>query len=104
MARSSCQIRAGARPGEAVLWDLRVAPAFRRCGIGRRLMAAAAVSAKTAGRSGMAVETQDTNVPACRLYAACGYVLASVEPDAYKEIAGEARLVWVKAFAAMDTR
>lgn len=88
----------GERRDFAVLWDLRVAPAWRKHGVGQLLTAAAEREARTADCLGMIVETQDTNVPACRLYAACGYTLQLVEPDAYADAPGEARLVWTKRF------
>jgi hypothetical protein len=44
----------------------------------------------------MLVETQDINVPACRFYAAAGYVLVRVEPQAYPTLPDETRLIWQK--------
>jgi hypothetical protein len=43
------------------------------------------------------IETQDTNVPACRLYAASGYALVEVIPRAYGDATNEARLLWSKS-------
>jgi ribosomal protein S18 acetylase RimI-like enzyme len=83
----------------AVLWDLRVAPAQRRCGIGRALVGAAEVHAHGAGCRRIDAETQDTNVPACRLYARCGFVLESVVRHAYPDVPTEAKMVWTKQFA-----
>src|SRR5437870_3439656 len=62
-------IRLGGRADNALLWDLRVAPDWRRRGLGRALLTAAEETAREAGAQALDVETQDTNVPACRLYA-----------------------------------
>ncbi|MEM6552072.1 MAG: GNAT family N-acetyltransferase [Planctomycetota bacterium] len=82
----------------AVLWDLRVEPAARGCGVGRRLFAAAAAWAVERGCVELRVETQDINVSACRLYAGQGCRLMSVEPGAYVDCPGEAKLIWQKVF------
>ena len=84
------------RAGSAVLWDLRVAPSARRNGIGRALLAAAEDAARRAGGRELDVETQDVNVPACRLYGGNGFSLAAVVPEAYPEAPGEAKLLWSK--------
>jgi hypothetical protein len=44
----------------------------------------------------LTVETQTTNVPACRFYAAQGCGLGSIEPHAYPDFPDEARLLWHK--------
>jgi ribosomal protein S18 acetylase RimI-like enzyme len=90
--------RLGGEAGLSLLWDLRVAPHARRHGIGRALLAAAEASAREAGARGIAVETQDVNVAACRTYAAAGFVVARVALDAYPGLPGEARMVWTKMF------
>ena len=40
------------------------------------------------------VETQDINVPACRLYANTGYTLLSIDRLAYPTLPDEAQLIW----------
>jgi GNAT superfamily N-acetyltransferase len=94
----------GGRPGCALLWDLRVAPDMRGRGIGRALLARAERTAEAAERRAVDVETQDVNVPACRLYAAAGYQLLELTPDAYPRAPSEVRLVWTKAFRLDFTR
>ncbi|MEM6393597.1 MAG: GNAT family N-acetyltransferase [Planctomycetota bacterium] len=84
----------GGRRDLAVLWDLRVAPAVRGRGVGRVLFRAAAAWAAERGCIELDVETQDINVPACRLYAGEGCGLVSVEPNAYADCPGETRLIW----------
>lgn len=85
-------------PGRrALLWDLRVAPAARRQGIGTRLLQASAVWARVRGYQALAVETQDINVPACRFYARQGFQLHRIDPDAYPSCPDETRLIWERA-------
>lgn len=84
------------RPGSAILWDLRVAPASRRWGIGRRLLAAAEDAARLTGCRVLDVETQNINVAACRLYCANGYALADVIPNIYSDAPHETMLLWSK--------
>ena len=80
----------------AVLWDIRVRPDFRRRGVGGGLFRAAEAWARGEGCRRLVVETQTTNVPACRFYASQGCVLVSVESDAYPDFPDEARLLWRK--------
>ena len=86
----------GGRASFALLWDLRVAQSHRRQGVGRALLAQADVTARDAGCRGVEVETQDVNVPACRLYAAAGFRLHEVTPFAYSAAPREIRLIWQK--------
>lgn len=86
----------GGRPQFAVLWDLRVAPTRRRAGIARALLAAAEATARAAGCDGIDVETQDNNVPACRLYASSGFALNAVTRNAYPELPNESRMRWTR--------
>jgi GNAT superfamily N-acetyltransferase len=67
----------------AVLWDLRVRPDRRRRGIGTALFRHAADWARGKGCRQMKVETQNTNVPACRFYAAQGCVLGGINRFGY---------------------
>jgi ribosomal protein S18 acetylase RimI-like enzyme len=78
----------------AVLWDLRVDPAHRREGVGAALFDRAAAWARERGCVRLDVETQDLNVPACRLYASRGCVLRRVDPHAYSALPDETMLLW----------
>jgi GNAT superfamily N-acetyltransferase len=78
----------------AVLWDLRVAPAWRGLGIGSALFRASERWAGAHGYRVLVVETQDINVAACRFYARMGCRLLSYEEEAYDTMPGEARLLW----------
>ena len=77
----------------AFVWDLRVASERRGRGVGRALWLAALEWARARGCTELRVETQDTNVRACRFYKAMGCTLVSVERDAYEGL-DEARLIW----------
>lgn len=85
-------------PSYALLWDLRVAPAHRGRGVGSALLNDAVTRMRIAGAAGIAIETQDINVPACRLYAACGFAVTKVVPQAYSGLLGETKLIWTLSF------
>ena len=81
----------------AVLWDIRVRPERRREGVGTHLFRYAADWARGKGRRQMKVETQNTNVPACRFYAAQGCVLGGINRFGYAACpaaAHETMLLW----------
>jgi len=85
------------RQDTAALFDFRVAPAHRRRRIGAALLRACADWARTRGFRFLSIETQNTNVPACRFYAARGCELAEIRRFAYThcpEVANEAMLIW----------
>ncbi len=88
--------RIGERADSALLWDLRVAPALRRRGVGAALLEQVIREARLGGATQLRVETQQINVPACRLYAACGFRLARVRRHAYPALPSEVQLVWSK--------
>jgi GNAT superfamily N-acetyltransferase len=92
-ARSSDFDMLAGRDDLAVLVDLRVQPAFRGQGIGRALFHSAADWAKLQGCQELLVETQDTNVPACRFYSAMGFQLHSIATDGYGPDNPEAKLI-----------
>jgi GNAT superfamily N-acetyltransferase len=82
------------RPDVALLWDLRVHPRFRGRGVGRTLFRAAEGWARSRGCRQMKVETQTTNVPACRFYARQGCTLGAIHRFAYPQLPHEAQLLW----------
>lgn len=84
----------------AVLWDLRVRPEARRTGIGRQLFRATEAWARQRGCRTLHVETQDINVPACRLYRHMGCELKSIDRHAYPDLPDEAQLIWSKPLDA----
>lgn len=80
-----------------VLWDIRVHPDSRHCGIGTRLFEYAAARLRERGGVLMKVETQNVNVPACRFYAKQGCLLGEVNRYGYaghQKISHEIMLVW----------
>lgn len=87
-------LRVHERRDAAVLWDLRVHPSVRGEGVGTRLFDAAAAWAKRQGLQRLYVETQNTNVSACRFYASRGCSLISAYPHAYAEFPEEVELIW----------
>lgn len=78
----------------AVLWDLRVNHDSRRSGAGAALFRAAEAWAREHGCSAIEVETQQTNVAACRFYARMGCSLAAVDRFAYANLPDETQLIW----------
>ena len=56
---------------------LATAPEFRRRGVARALLDAAADEARRLGLIRICLETEADNVPARRLYESCGFLLAA---------------------------
>lgn len=88
----------------ALLWDLRVAPDMRRCGVGIALLQAAERWAADQGARWLKVETQDLNVPACRFYLRNGFQLRTVHVNAYPSLPHEKQLLWYKRLIETDAR
>ncbi len=83
----------------AVLWDIRVSPDMRGCGVGSVLFAAAEAWARAHGCRELKVETQNNNASACRFYARQGCVLRNAVVHAYPEFPDEIQLLWYKTLA-----
>jgi GNAT superfamily N-acetyltransferase len=84
-----------ARPGLAVLWDIRVCPKYR--GVGIPLFRHAAKWAQACGCTQMKIETQNVNVPACRFYMRMGARLGEIHRFGYAAVpvvADEVMLNW----------
>jgi len=86
------------RADVAVLWDIRVSPAMRGKGIGSNLFRAVEQWAVLRNCQELRVETQSTNVAACRFYERQGCVVGAVNRAAYSEMPDEIQLVWHKRF------
>jgi GNAT superfamily N-acetyltransferase len=80
----------------AVLWDIRVRPEARSSGTGSLLFRAVEAWARDRGCRTLKVETQNTNVPACRLYMRMGCTLGAINRFAYADLPDEAQLIWTK--------
>ena len=82
------------RTDTSALWDIRVDHAYRRQGVGRALIEAAVAWSRARGLVRMKIETQNTNVAACRFYHAMGARLGGVERLAYTNAPDEVELDW----------
>jgi GNAT superfamily N-acetyltransferase len=85
------------RTDAAFLFDIRVSPDCRRQGVGKALLGRCAQWAASKGFGFLVIETQNANVPACRLYAAGGAELIEIRRLGYvhcPEVAKEAMLIW----------
>jgi streptothricin acetyltransferase len=85
----------------AIIWDIAVAPPFRRRGVGRRLIAETVAWARARGLPGVMLETQNINVAACRLYERCGFVLGGFDACLYRGVmpgTREIALFWYLLF------
>ena len=79
----------------AVLWDIRVHPAYRGRGTGTKLFRYAAEWARDRGARSLRIETQNTNVRACRFYINQGCRLERAVRNAYAApLAEEVMLLW----------
>ena len=81
--------------------DLAVNPEFRGLGLGRKLLERGIQWARETGHPGVMLETQDDNVPACTLYASCGFILSGFDRNVYKAInpnTKESALYWYLIF------
>jgi ribosomal protein S18 acetylase RimI-like enzyme len=81
--------------------DLVVDRQFRRRGVGRALIERAKVWAREKQLAGLSVETQTNNLPAIRLYEACGFELGGYDRLLYQGLqpgTEEAALYWYLIF------
>ena len=91
---------------DCALYDLRVASAYRRSGVGQDLFQHALQWAKRQELTQcLSIETQNTNVSACRFYAAMGAQLGDIDRNAYRDdeqVKDEIRLNWYIYFQQYD--
>ena len=80
----------------AALWDVRVATHVRRRGIGAQLFCAVETWARSRGCRQLKIETQNTNVAACRFYERMGCTLRGIHRFAYPGLPNETQLLWYK--------
>jgi len=81
-------VLARAVAGEAEILSIGVVPAFRRKGIGRRLLSAAAIEAKRRGAERLFLEVASDNSPALALYRRAGFVKVGRRTGYYHRAAG----------------
>ncbi|NLU26769.1 MAG: GNAT family N-acetyltransferase [Hungateiclostridium thermocellum] len=76
--------------------DIEVAGKYRRMGLGTKLIDAAVQWAKNGGMPGLMLETQDTNLAACRFYDKYGFILGGVDTMLYRNFpnSDEKALFW----------
>ena len=70
----------------AFIEDISVLKSFRGQGAGTALIRKTAEWAKSEGMNGLALETQDNNLLACRFYSKCGFVLGAVNTMLYRNL------------------
>jgi ribosomal protein S18 acetylase RimI-like enzyme len=70
----------------AYIEDIAVDTNFRRQGIGAELISWAQGWARERELAGIMLETQNNNLPACKLYERCGFRLAGFDQFLYKGI------------------
>lgn len=70
----------------AFIEEICVAKSARGQGVGTGLIEKAAEWARKAGLKGLALETQDNNLCACRFYAKCGFVIGGVDTMLYRNL------------------
>ena len=73
----------------AFIEDICVAKSARGQGVGTALIQKAIEWAKNSNLKGLALETQDNNLLACRFYAKCGFVIGAVNTMLYKNFDNE---------------
>lgn len=79
-----------------VLWDIRVSPEARSKGVGSALFERVEAWAQLHGCRQLTIETQNTNVRACRFYERQGCQLRAIDRSAYPEFPDEIQLLWDK--------
>ena len=84
----------------AYVEELIVDTEFRGKGVGHALMTRAIAWAKQHNFPGLTLETQDNNVPACKFYEKCGFVLGGFDLYAFRNLsnASEIALYWYLIF------
>jgi GNAT superfamily N-acetyltransferase len=80
----------------AALWDIRVSPDARRQGVGSALFERVEAWVLLHGCRQLVIETQNTNVPACRFYERQGCHLRAIDRAAYPDFPEEIQLLWYK--------
>jgi ribosomal protein S18 acetylase RimI-like enzyme len=81
-----------------VLWFLYIAPAWRRRGVGRALLAQVEAHGRDVGASHVWLETSNVNVPAVHAYERLGYALCGADTRYYGDyMPGETAIYFAKS-------
>ncbi len=80
----------------SVLWDIRIAPTFRGKGVGASLFKATEKWSAERGCRQLKIETQNTNLSACKFYLRQGCTLGAINRLAYPNQPDEVQLLWYK--------
>ena len=87
----------------AFIEDICISRHVRGKGIGTILVEKADAWARETGLSGLALETQDNNLLACRFYAKCGFAIGAVNTMLYRNFekpwCDEIAIFWYKLFS-----
>ena len=84
----------------AYIEDIAVAKSHRKNGIGSKLISKAIAWAKSNDLCGLMLETQDTNLLACRFYSKLGFQIGAVDTMLYANFDNndEKAVFWYKKF------
>jgi len=82
-----------------VIWDIRVAPTASRTGVGGALADHIEGWARIRRCCEVKVETQNTNVAACRFYQSRGFRISEANYEAYPNLPEDIQLIWRKSVA-----
>ncbi|SEG75049.1 GNAT family N-acetyltransferase [Paenibacillus sp. UNC499MF] len=82
--------------------DIKIDPAYRRYGVGRKLIDQARQWAKAGGMPGIMLETQNNNVRACKFYESCGFVLGGFDSCLYKGLDKQSQEVALYWYLMLD--
>jgi ribosomal-protein-alanine N-acetyltransferase len=77
--------------------NLAVAPAWRRRGLGRRLLVRVLDAGAAEGARQATLEVRRSNAPALRLYETLGFTVAGVRRDYYTKPVEDALILWKTA-------
>ena len=79
--------------GESDVMNLAVAPAFRCCGIGQRLVEELVCALRRNGVAALTLEVRDSNAAAIGLYEKLGFTCIGVRPNYYFHPREDARIM-----------
>jgi ribosomal protein S18 acetylase RimI-like enzyme len=84
----------------AYIEELAINTDYRGKGVGRALMKRAIAWAQEQDFPGLMLETQTNNVPACKLYESCGFILGGFDVYVYRNFpqGDETALYWYLIF------